>query len=267
MGKRKTKLRKRSIKVDPTYYLTNQGTGYTSLWKLVETAPAEADDTTTVTAGKNDSGYWKVIPGTDNDVVLTDLPTDFDKYGWRSEKPLNGDFDVGDWAFHVTIVTGKYVVGQIDIYGRLWKSANADGSGAVAITDWFSIASISSPSANTVYNVSGTVSLAAFSLSNEYLFVEYAIGVPAGSECSSATGCQMTFRCNEGDNQKIVTTAFTPAVTVNIVAMEFPMNYLAGSPKELISSVTGATYTKTAKSLPEYHLKKGTAQELRSKWE
>lgn len=60
-----------------------------------------------------------------------------------------------------------------------------------------------------------------------------------------------------------------PAFVETIVAQRFPMRYLSKPVKaqELISTVEGVTITHTAKDFPETLLKKGTAQELRSKWE
>lgn len=53
-----------------------------------------------------------------------------------------------------------------------------------------------------------------------------------------------------------------------IVAQRFPMRYLSKPVKaqELISTVEGATVTHTAKNFPETLLKKGAAQDLRSKF-
>jgi len=215
MEKRRTRLLKGSLKIDPTYYLTNQGTGYTSLWKLLETAPASPDDTTIVTFPKNQTGYMKVIPGTENTTILSSLPTTFDKYGWRTENPLNGQFQAGTWNFHVTLITGRYVAGDLIVYVRLWKSANADGSGATALTDWLQIALVPAPSANTTYNLFSSVDLSALSFSDEYLFVEYAIATTSG--CGKSGGCPVIFRCNEGANQRIDTPTFSAIVPPTVV--------------------------------------------------
>lgn len=51
------------------------------------------------------------------------------------------------------------------------------------------------------------------------------------------------------------------------IAKEFPMTYLSNSAKELRSKVSGATIDHVAKDFPEVLVKKGKAQELRSKWE
>jgi len=217
MDKKRTRLQIRSVEVDPTYYLTNTGTGYTSLWKLSETAPSSADDTTIVTFPKNETGYMKVIPGTTNETISSSLPTSFDQYGWRTDGTLNGQFNAGTWTFYITLITGKNVTGDLTVHARLWKSSNADGSSATALTDWFQITSVSSPTGETTYNLSGSVDLSTLSLSNEYLFVEYAIGTT--SACGSAQGCSVTFRCNEGANQRIETPTFSeifpPTVVTN----------------------------------------------------
>uniref|UniRef100_A0A6M3LU49 Uncharacterized protein n=1 Tax=viral metagenome TaxID=1070528 RepID=A0A6M3LU49_9ZZZZ len=59
-----------------------------------------------------------------------------------------------------------------------------------------------------------------------------------------------------------------PIFEETIVAQHFPMHYLSKPVKaqELISKVEGATITHTTQDFPETLLKKGKAQELRSKW-
>lgn len=206
MEKRRARLFKRSLG-DPVYYLTNTGSGYSSLWKLLETAPSIADDTTIVIFPKDSTGYMKVIPGTENSTVLTSFPTSFDGYGWRTDQPLsNGRFVPDTWYFYVTLVTGKYVTGDLKVYVRLWKSSNSDGSGAVALTSWMLIASVSSPTSETVYNLSGSVDLSELSFSDEYLFIEFLLETTIG--CTASQGCQVTFKCNEGNNQRVVTPPY-----------------------------------------------------------
>ena len=69
------------------------------------------------------------------------------------------------------------------------------------------------------------------------------------------------------DGTKIVVVVVAPVET--IVAKDFPMLYLAepATAKELKSKVSGATITHITKDFPETLLKKGKAQELRSKWQ
>jgi len=190
-----TRLSKRRG-VDPRYYLTNEGTGQSSLWKCKKSVPTTPDDTTTVVFAKNTTGYLKVIPGTENTTMLTSLPTTFDQKGWLVDGPLNGTFANGTWTFHLKIITGKDVPGNITVHARLWKSSNSDGSNAIAVTDWLTLDTISSPASSTEYQVTANVSLSEISLSDEYLFVEFALGTT--SACGKAGGCTVTFRCNEG---------------------------------------------------------------------
>jgi len=200
MGKTKTRLSFRKIRKvkpkDPTYYLTNSGTGYTSLWLLSETPPTEADTSTILDLGKADvCEYMKVIPGTENNTVLTDLPTDFDGYGWRTENPLTVTFKAGTWTFQIKVQSNKYGVG-IDVYVRLWKSPNPDGSNAVALTDWLLIVSDYFLAGNTTATLSGTADLPQISLDNEYLFVEYCFHVSSAPENVLQ---ETTFIVNDGD--------------------------------------------------------------------
>ncbi len=59
-----------------------------------------------------------------------------------------------------------------------------------------------------------------------------------------------------------------PAIVETILAMEFPMLYRAEpvTAKELRSRVSGATITKIAQEYPQTLVKKGKANELRSKF-
>jgi len=214
----KTRLQQRRSKVDPTYYLSNQGTGYTSLWKLITTAPSTADTTTSVVFPKGSTGYMKVIPGTQNKTILSDLPTTFDKYGWRTDTTLRGKFDAGSWTFSVAIRTGKYVTGNITVYVRLWKSSNPDGSNATALTGWLTIGTLTGLSANTRYVVKGQLDISEIVLVDEYLFVEYALGTT--SACGSSTGCTVTFECNYYVDEYIATTAYTNLYFINLNSVQ-----------------------------------------------
>ena len=67
---------------------------------------------------------------------------------------------------------------------------------------------------------------------------------------------------------KLEITYEVVAVIETITANRFPMLYLAKPVKaqELISKVEGATLVDAAKDFPKYLLKKGKANELKSKW-
>jgi len=266
----KTRLQQRCSKVDPTYYLSNQGTGYTSLWLLITTPPSNADKTTSVVFPKGKTGYMKVIPGTQNKTILSSLPTTFDKYGWRSEGKLRGKFSAGPWQFSQYFYTGKYVTGDISLYVRLWKSPNPDGSNATPLTDWIKLGTKTSPSANATYYFCVYIDMPEIVLVDEYLFVEYAFGTTIA--CSAASGCTVTFECNlyqgECAGDYITTTAFTPAPRVYVVAGQFPMIYLLKpeTAKELVSKVENVAVSHVANDFPEYLIQKGRASEFRSKW-
>ena len=271
MEKRRTRLLKGSLKIDPTYYLTNQGTGYTSLWKLLETAPATADDTTSVTFPKNEYCWLHVKPGVANtEWHPYDLDLTF-RYGWRTDSPLNGTFSAGDWTLYFTIITGKYILPFfIEVNICLYKGSQPDGSDATLIK-WWSFDQYTTEQ-NTVYNLSEVLdAVPEITFSNEYLFLQLIAGTsPSAQVCASAKGCTYTFRCNEGANQRLVTTTFTPSPVLveTITAKSFPMLYLSKpvTAQELISKVEGATVKHVAKDYPEKLIKEGKAKELRSKF-
>lgn len=257
----------------PTYLLTNEPTAYTSLWKMLETNPLWSSDLTTVGwGGKGETGYQPLQPGVDTDgiALLASLPTAFTQKGWRTENPLNGTFAAGTWTFDAVCDGEKYANVDIALWARLWKSPNADGSGATALSDWIASATQTIADNQTDVVYSWTAELAELTLTNEYLFVEFCMQFVTAS--GDAAGASIDFTCDEMPDtttrERVITTTFTPiAVVETIVAKEFPMLYYAATPQELRSKVSGATVTSIAKDFPEALLKKGKASELRSKWE
>jgi len=180
---------------DPTLFISNSSTGYSNLWILQPAITTNTSDTTTsVKFPRGSTGYMKIVPGTSNTTITSSLPTTFDGKGWRTNGALSGTIYNGTWTIFLTLITGSNTTGNINVYIRLWKSANPDGSSATALTNWTQIYSISSPSANTTYRINGSMSLGDIQFSNEYLFVEFALGTT--SACGKQTGCVITFESN-----------------------------------------------------------------------
>lgn len=264
---------------DPTLYLSNQGTGYVSLWKLVSVKPSKADTSTQVVLNYNAGACnIKVIPGATNS-NCAGFPTEFDGYGWRSEEPITGKFESGLWTFYVSIQIGRGTLkplvtpGGLDLYVRIIKSPDPSGkTNYVAITKWLGFASILSPASNTRYNVSGSINVPEVEFNNEYLFIEYLLSFTT-LICGTRTNCPITFICNEGDLQRIDTTNLVPlppptGAVEYIVVNQFPMLYLSKpeTAKDLISKVENASISIVTEDLPSYLIKLSKANELRSKW-
>jgi len=207
---------------DPTYLFTNEGTDYTSLWKMLETNPAPSSDlTTSVNFPKNQDVMAIVEPGVAVTAALTALPTAFSQKGWRTEGPLTGDFDAGSWVVECVLDGHKYANVDITLHARLWKSADPSGAGATALSDWFSSATqfVADNATDVIY--SWSVSLAALTLTNEYLFIEFCMDVgPTLSK--DAAGATIYFTCDETPDtttrELLTTAAYTPGIIYKSVS-------------------------------------------------
>jgi len=202
----------------PTYLLTNETIDTLPLWKLLEENLSPSEDlTTSMNFPKNSDVLDVIEPGVEITASLTNLPTTFSKKGWRSGKPLNGDFDAGTWTFECVLDATKYANVDITLHARLWKSTNPDGTGATAISDWATSATlhISDKETNKIY--SWSVTLSAINFSNEYLFVEFCMDV-GPTISGDAAGATILFTCDESPDtttrELLTTPPFTPAAVL-----------------------------------------------------
>lgn len=134
---------------------------------------------------------------------------------WRSENTLSGDFANTNWTFNFGFrsVTAAYT-GRLKLAVRVWRSANANGTGAVELTGGRVV------SAATTANLSTTADTtlswtwtpgAVKSLSNEYLFINVGIEI---TSAGSGTTQDFDFRVNS--TYTVVTSDFTvPVTTIN----------------------------------------------------
>jgi hypothetical protein len=135
------------------------------------------------------------------------------KDAFRTENALNGDFASANWTFNFVVravTLGGAQSGRVHF--RLFK-ADADGSNATEITSGIQSAStVSSISTSADFNSTLTVNPGAFSISNQYLFVQIAwertvAGGMTTSDVDFRTGSNST------TGTRIVTSDFTPAPT------------------------------------------------------
>lgn len=102
---------------------------------------------------------------------------------WRSEYPLTGTFDLGDWdfVFGLRSVTAAYT-GRVRLAVRIWRSSNPSGAGAVELTSGRVVSNTTtanlSLTANAQLNITWT-SAVPKTFNNEYLFVNVALEVTA----------------------------------------------------------------------------------------
>jgi hypothetical protein len=95
---------------------------------------------------------------------------------FRTQNPLSGTFIAGVWVFLFTLRAVSAAGGQDGrIRVRVWKSANANGSGATEITSGTSpLSSVTDLAVGVDQNSTGGVTLPQITLNSEYLFFQVA---------------------------------------------------------------------------------------------
>jgi hypothetical protein len=127
---------------------------------------------------------------------------------WQSQGTLSGSFAAANWTFSlpfIAVTNGGAQDGAARV--RVWRSTNANGSGATEITSAATqLSTITNLATGTQQISSGTIAMPAVTLASEYLFVQVAwIRTGAGS----ATTSDVVFRV--GSSATVVTSTFTPS--------------------------------------------------------
>lgn len=145
---------------------------------------------------------------------------------WRIPTAYTGSFAAGNWTLSMNIrsVTAGFA-GRCRLRWRIWRSTNADGSGATEVTGSTIVspattANISNAS-NTVVSV--TSALSEVILTNEYLFFQLGIEITA-----SGTTNTQDIHVRRGSGAFVTTTIFSPKEpdTTLHVSMPTPTNTL-----------------------------------------
>lgn len=152
---------------------------------LQTTTPAAATSITGWTVGAVAAGnfsrqtYNSEVPSTN--FTATSQPSgnpvisaqDCWRYG-----PSTGTFSLGTWYSSVSVIA---VTSGGDRNGRarfrLWRAANADGTGATEITAWAGVmvgSRVTALSTTVAQSSSASAQIAAFNILNEYLFLQVA---------------------------------------------------------------------------------------------
>lgn len=179
-----------------TYYFKNAvPTGATLHRSLQDggTAPTTATTTTGWNAGTNAAGQSclqnggtevsrnSTTPPWSATLQPSAAPSQTLGDCWRSENTLSGTFANTNWtlSFGVRSVTAAYT-GRFRLAVRIWKSTNANGTGATELTAGRVTSAITaanlSTTADTTVSITWTPG-ATQKLSNEYLFVQVGIEI------------------------------------------------------------------------------------------
>ena len=139
-------------------------------------------------------------------------PTAFSTLGYRTSATLNQIFNAGNWVLSFAVHANTYFAQKGYVKFRLWRSTNADGSGATQITDGWKASSLIGFTAGGV-NVTGSATWDAIgivTLTDEYLFVE----VEWYATVSGGNNGAVVYWHHDGPLDTLVTPA--PCILVSI---------------------------------------------------
>lgn len=167
------------------------------------------------TGSTNRSEYYNDVERASSTFVGTTVPDgsldttngDF----WVSPAPLTGDFTSANWNIYFAC-RANTVGGTQDglIYARIFKGANQDGTSATEVTSAATAGSAVTDLTTTATQVSTvTVNPGAFSLANEYVFIQLAWGrTGAGGMTTSDVNARIGN--GSGTGSRVVTADFAP---------------------------------------------------------
>jgi hypothetical protein len=129
---------------------------------------------------------------------------------WRTDVTYSGDFAAANWEFHGAVRANNNGGAQDgNLEYRLFRSANADGSGATEITPTGNAVGSTYTNLATTVTQDSTVTKAfdAFTVSNEYIFVQ--VGCKR-TGAGGMTQADVNFRVGTGAS-RVVSANFTAA--------------------------------------------------------
>ncbi len=200
-----------------TYYLSDTNQIVNQLETLATSAPSTLDEAQGWAVDKYGSGYY-CIYYPDVTVVynsaswVTIEPVPFSTYGYRTAATLRGDFANDDWVLIFKVKSGAtYYTQKGYVKYRLWRSVNANGSGATQITPGWQASSLIAFTAANQYQT-GTIKWspgAIITLTNEYLFleIEWACNLSGGNNAATVYWVH-----NEGAAENLATPTFSAPI-------------------------------------------------------
>lgn len=208
-----------------TFYIKNATASGSSHGSLQNggSAPATATTGTGWTVGKTAATvYSLLLYGTKraantfgSTALPSGAPTTTDCF--RSENTLNGTFSAGSWTIAVSVISVTAAAsGAGTLRARVWKSVNADGSGATEITSATAeTGSWSNLLTSAAQNLTMSFNPGAVTLASQYLFLQLACKIGTASGNNSADVVLRT----DGTNSKITTPLFTVKLDGPIAAV------------------------------------------------
>jgi hypothetical protein len=203
-----------------TWYLSLANLAAAAYNALLIAVPGGANVAQGWTVGTRTAPNYSALQGdTISSAFNTSEPSAFSAWGYRTEQVVNGVYANSDWSLLVKVRADTAYYAQTGYVGfRLWRSANANGSGATQITPGWQystevvFAAVSDYQAKTITWSPG----ATVTLTNEYLWVEIVWScVTSGGNAAA----KVYFVENEGAAETLTTPDFTAASAVSAAAI------------------------------------------------
>ena len=197
----------------PTYYLADANLIVSQLETLATSAPSTLDEAQGWAVDKHGSGYYciyypDIVVVYNSASWVTTEPVPFSTYGYRTAATLRGNFANANWVLSFKVKSGAaYYAQKGYVKFRLWRSVNANGSGATQITPGWRASSLIAFTDADQYQT-GTITWspgAIITLNNEYLFleIEWACNSTGGNNAATVYWVH-----NEGAAEKLDTPTF-----------------------------------------------------------
>lgn len=224
-----------------TYYFSDAPAG-PGLWSLLSPngSPSTDNSTALMVEGVPANEYLIFQPGASNSGNLSALPSSFSGFAWRSPA-LNGVVPAGNWVLHLKFENPGFFLASVagSPWVRLWRSTQADGSGATAVTAWLQGSALSiSGGATDTDTINASVG-SATTLVNEHLFVELAWRVSALSNENNASVLLIVDEASGEDLVLPALSTFTPTST------RTPTPVVTATPSATASPVVSVSSTIT----------------------
>jgi len=210
---------------------------------LTLTQPGASTSTTGWTVGKiaatNYSRQTSTIENATTTFAATaqpsGAPANAAEDSWRISAATTGDFSAGTWysSLSVLAVTAG-ATGTGNARFRLWRSANADGTSATEITKGAMVGgNVANLLTTVAQSSSASTQVGAFSLANEYLFLQTAWQITVASGSNTADTLIRLGSLAQTSGTGLITSAFSGTGGAAVVGAGFYNEYYKNVVQEL----------------------------------
>lgn len=234
----------------PVFYLESVALS-TKVWRMSQTAPASANEVTSIKNGKGAvNTYWSFVPGVTDSAVYSTSFIEGDAngaHGWRSQKGYSGTFASGNWTITYKLKNRVAYAHAGIIYARVYHVYLGDPAVAnlVKMNSVDAYSGIVSFSATAGEVKTGTITVNCdqnLTLDGEVIFIVLNWKVTtAGGNVNAG----VKFVVNEGSAEQIETTEFTHNVGMTQPIVGGYNDAISATTDEYNCLMGGYTWTAT----------------------